>query len=327
MRPHAAADVCYSTLAPAAIIQHLVAEYGLREPLQCEFLARGLNDTYRVRARDASYAFRVYRAGWRTESEIKFEIDYLLHLERARIPVSVPVQKLDGGYHSPFDQPEGRRHAVLFNYAEGKQQVEHDEAQARMFGLASARVHTASDDFTSANQRFQIDIAHLIDKPLAALLPTIENRPDDHSYIVELAAKTRRRLAAVVPELNFGLCHGDLHGANAAFDKANNVVMFDFDCGGAGWRSYDIAVYRWSAELRNKAKNWEPFLEGYRSARSLCSADLEAVPLFVAARCIWILGLHSEVAYYLGKNWMNDDYYNYWFKFMRDWEAKELKSQ
>jgi Ser/Thr protein kinase RdoA (MazF antagonist) len=141
-----------------------------------------------------------------------------------------------------------------------------------------------------------------------------------------LATKIRHRIEAVQAGLDFGFCHGDLHGFNAAFD-GETVTMFDFDCCGVGWRAYDIAVYRWLLEMRNLTSNWKPFLETYQERRPLAQIDLSAVPLFVAARYIWILGLHTGNASFLGRSFMNDQlYWNYWLKLIRDWDEKELKS-
>ena len=319
------ANIAYSTLSPSAVLSHILREYKLDELTGCEFLARGLNDTFRVQGSDGSYAFRVYRAGWRSRSEIQYELDVLLHLNRRGIALSTPVAGKDGGLLYPIEQPEGLRYAALFTYAEGQQPGVHSETQAHLFGAAAAKLHTASDDFLCKHARFGLDLTHLIDEPLTVVLPFLVHRPDDQQYLRELATKIRHRIETVRPQLDFGFCHGDLHGGNAAFD-GNTITMFDFDCSGVGWRAYDIAVYRWLLELRNSASNWEPFLDGYREQRPLQQIDLSAMPLFVAARYIWILGLHTGNASFLGRSFMTDQlYWDYWFKLIRDWDARELK--
>ena len=112
--------------------------------------------------------------------------------------------------------------------------------------------------------------------------------------------RIRRLIERVQANLDFGFCHGDLHGFNAAFD-GERVTMFDFDCCGAGWRAYDIAVYRWLLENRKMESNWKPFLDAYQARRPLAQMDVSAVPWFVAARYIWLLGLHTSNASYLGR--------------------------
>jgi Ser/Thr protein kinase RdoA (MazF antagonist) len=226
---------------------------------------------------------------------------------------------------SLIDQPEGQRWVVLFTYAEGEQGNEHMEQQARAFGLATAALHLASEDFSSRSERFHLDLAHLIEKPLAVTLPFLERRPDDQHYLQQFAAKVRNQITAVQGQLDFGFCHGDLHGFNAAFEPNGKVTMFDFDCGGPGWRSCDIAVYRWSSALRSKESNWKIFLDAYQERGSLRAIDLQAIPLFVAARYIWILGLQCGNAPISGSSGLNDFYFDYWLKFIREWDAKQLE--
>jgi Ser/Thr protein kinase RdoA (MazF antagonist) len=318
-------EISYSTLSPSAVVSHISREYKLGDLKSSEFLARGLNDTYRVQTTDRSYAFRVYRAGWRCQSEIQYELDILLHLDRKGIGVSTPIASKDGSLLIPIEQPEGMRFTVLFTYAVGEQSGALTEAQARSFGAAVAKLHAASDGFMSHHARFALDLDHLIDQPLSAALPFLVHRPDDQLYLKELATRIRDRIAAVQAELEFGFCHGDLHSFNAAFD-GETATMFDFDCCGLGWRAYDIAVYRWLLELRNIASNWNPFLDAYQALRPMREIDLSAVPLFVAARYIWILGLHTSNAPFLGRSFMTDQgYWNYWLKLIHDWDAKELK--
>ena len=318
------ATISYSTLSPSAVVAHISREYKLDKITSCEFLARGLNDTFRVQASDRSYALRVYRAGWRSQSEIHYELDILLHLDRKGIAVSKAIAGKDGSFLYTVEQPEGLRYAVLFTYAEGEQSGALTETQARLFGTATAELHAASDGFLSHHARFGLDLDHLIDQPLSAALPFLAHRPDDQQYLTDLATRIRHRIEAVQARLEFGFCHGDLHGVNAAFD-GETVTMFDFDCCGLGWRAYDIAVYRWLLELRSMASNWKPFLEAYQERRPLGEIDLSAVPLFVAARYIWLLGLHTSNASFLGRSFMNDQlYWNYWLKLIRDWDAKEL---
>jgi Ser/Thr protein kinase RdoA (MazF antagonist) len=317
--------ISYSTLSPSAVVTHISREYELGDLTSSDFLARGLNDTYRVQASDKSYAFRVYRAGWRTQSDIQYELDILLHLDRKGISVSTPIVGKDRRLLYPIEQPEGMRYAVLFTYAEGEQSGALAETQARLFGTASAKLHIASDGFVSHHARFGLNLNHLIDQPLSATLPFLAYRPDDQQYLKDLATRIHVQIEAIQADLDFGFCHGDLHSINAAFD-GETVTMFDFDCCGAGWRAYDIAVYRWLLELRSMASNWTPFLDAYQALRPLSETDLSAVPFFVAARYIWILGLHTGNASFLGRSFMNDQFYwNYWLNLIRGWDAKELK--
>jgi Ser/Thr protein kinase RdoA (MazF antagonist) len=101
-------------------------------------------------------------------------------------------------------------------------------------------------------------------------------------------------------------------------------MHFDFDCGGAGWRAYDVAVYLW-ARVRSKGKEhfkneqWDTFLAAYQKYRALSDSDLRAIPIFVAIREIWLMGLHTSNSQVWGGNWQDDRYFDTNLRFLRDW--------
>jgi Ser/Thr protein kinase RdoA (MazF antagonist) len=290
----------------------------------CEFLNRGLNDTFRVQTAGGRFVFRVYRQGWRSRSEILFELDVLGHCDRAGVPVATPLARRDGEFISSIEQPEGSRYAVMFTYAEGAQLGNHSETQARSFGAACAHLHRGTHDFSSPHPRFVLDLQHLIEHPLSTIIPFLQHRREDHEYLARLASRVAQKIDSVQSDLDFGLCHGDLHGVNAAFD-GDKITMFDFDCGGLGWRAYDIAVYRWALQIQNLPQNWQPFRDAYRERRELREVDLDALPWLVAARHLWLLGLHTANAEFLGRGVLGDSYWDFWLKLVHDCEAKELK--
>jgi Ser/Thr protein kinase RdoA (MazF antagonist) len=67
---------------------------------------------------------------WRSRSEIEWELDLLIHLDRKGVPVAAPVAKKDGIFLSFLNQPEGQRGAALFSYAEGEKPSELKEVHA-----------------------------------------------------------------------------------------------------------------------------------------------------------------------------------------------------
>ena len=61
-----------------------------------------------------------------------------------------------------------------------------------------------------------LDFDQLLDRPLQALLPLLENRPDDAAYLRWLAQTLKTRLMDLpITELDYGVCHGDAHEGNA----------------------------------------------------------------------------------------------------------------
>lgn len=316
--------VTYSTLSTEALAAWLDAAYEIGAVAACRFLHRGLNDSFLVEADRGSYVLRVYRAGWRTADEIAYEIAVLEHLGRKRVPAALPVRRRDGAAIDWLPAPEGRRAAVLFTHARGRELDGSDEDCCR-YGRAVAAVHAATDDFAPGRARFALDLDHLVTEPMAAIRRFLRHRPADLDFVETIAAILAQRIAALpMREMDRGFCHGDFHGDNAHIDRGI-VTMFDFDCGGPGWRAYDIAVFRWRwGDDAAGDRRWAAFLEGYRALRPIGAVDLAAVPLFVAARAIWLRGLHAGNTADWGRSWLNDAYWDRLLMGLREWQAKHL---
>lgn len=124
-------------------------------------------------------------------------------------------------------------------------------------------------------------------------------------------ALVRLRIAQLpAGDLEWGFCHGDLQGYHHRISPDGTLKFFDFNCGGFGYRAYDLAVSRWCAREENEAVWWPPYLAGYRSERAISDLDVKAVPLFVACRYIWHTGVHCENAPDWGCGWLNEHYFD-----------------
>jgi Ser/Thr protein kinase RdoA (MazF antagonist) len=319
--------VTHSILSASALLSYVQERYEIGDAIECQFLNYGLNDTYLLRTSSSKYILRVYRMRWRSLSDILYELDMLLHLHRKSVPVSFPLLMRDGSLFSTLNALEGPRQAVLFSYAEGELPAwPGDEAYSLAYGRAVAQVHKALDDFSSQHARFHLDLDHLLDRPLRTTLPLLEGRSEDQAYLLRVVNVVKERVASLpVGELEWGACHGDFHGGNAHITKDQQVTFFDFDCCGPGWRAYDLAVFRWARALNPQdGKLWEAFLEGYMQRRTMQPVDLAAVPLFVAIRHIWLLGLHSSNAPDWGYSYLNKFYFDSTMKFLREWVDENI---
>src|SRR4051812_33294945 len=83
----------------------------------CQLLGRGTNTTYLVSSAQARYVLRLYGRHWRSRADILYEVDLLLHLAHAGVPVSIPLARMDGSFVSPVQTVAGEQLAVLFTYA------------------------------------------------------------------------------------------------------------------------------------------------------------------------------------------------------------------
>ncbi len=316
----------YSTLSANALARYLSTQYVLTEVVELTFFCRGLNDTYLVRCgANKKYIFRIYRANWRSRSEIAYEVDALEHLRNRDVAVSQALRRRDGDHLCTIEAPEGVRHAVLFDFAPGKA-LSYDkggDVLASRYGRGVAAIHNAMEAFSTSHQRAALDLNHLIGAPLRQIEPVMAHRRADWEYLQGLAEKLSAAFNKVpLDSLQYGFCHGDFNGWNAHANESGELTFFDFDCCGPGWRAYDIAVFRWLARvLEKEEERWAPFLNGYREVRELRQVDVEMTSLFVGARAIWLLGLHAANACDWGSDWIDEAYINRAMKFFRCWDG------
>lgn len=318
--------VTHSIPSTKAILSEIMPAYDVGRIVSCKLWSRSLNETYQVQTEEARYILRIYRTGWRTRSDIQYELDVLRHLTCKKIRVASPVLRRDGSVLHAIPAPEGERYVVLFTYAPGKDLAYNNNYMlAYHYGQAVARIHAAMDDFSSQYDRFALDLKHLIDTPLKVIEPILSSREVDWEYLLQLADKLRS-MVRVLP-LQQGFCHGDFHGWNAHVTEDKIITFFDFDCCGWGWQAYDIAVFRWGRRLESKEIEvacWPQFLKGYTALRALKANDLKAIPLFVAIRHIWLLGLHTGNAHDWGFAFLGDAYFDRAIKFLKGWETEFL---
>jgi Ser/Thr protein kinase RdoA (MazF antagonist) len=320
--------VTYSTPSVKALKAYTLSNYDIEDPINCQFLKLSFNDTFLISAQSIKYILRVYRRGWRSISEILYEMEALLHLKSEGILVSIPIPMKDGNLVGAIMAPEGLRYLVLFTYAPGKDisYEAQQENESYLYGKITAKIHAATDTFQSPHHRFDLDLEYLLDIPLKSFEQFFSHRLEDWEYLVRLAKILRLKVEDLPPNsLEIGFCHGDLYYGNAHLDQDRTLTFFDFDFCGMGWRADDVAVFRIYARLYGKEKEiWPSFLRGYTEERNLSDADIQATRYFMAIRYIWLLGLDTKNVNDWGATKVNDRYFDSALKFLHEWETEYL---
>jgi len=321
--------VIQSVLSPKALAEDVESRFTIGEIAECTFYSGGFNHTYILKTSlNRVYYLRAYRQPWRTLEDIKYELDVLNHLNRQGFPAAQPIADKECNYHWSIFAPEGVRYAALFSEAPGPEisYEKKPKKTAYQYGQAVASMHNALENFSSTHKRFHKDIYHLIDKPLRYIEPFLSHRPDDWAYLQSFARKTRQGILDMpAGSLEMGFCHGDLQGYHANVDSDGTFTFFDFDCGGYGFRAYDLAVFLWCCRLDDAVDSrWEPYIRGYQETRTINSLDLKAVPFFVCARYIWHMGVHTQNAPDWGHGWLKDEYFDKRLKLLRRVETDYL---
>ena len=82
----------HSIVRPDAILKTVQKHYPATSARDCELLALGCNDNYRVMAKHRDYAFRLYRYNWWPEQDVDEELRFLEAMRRKKLNVVKPVR-------------------------------------------------------------------------------------------------------------------------------------------------------------------------------------------------------------------------------------------
>jgi Ser/Thr protein kinase RdoA (MazF antagonist) len=227
--------------------------------------------------------------------------------------------------------PDGPRGAVLFHYAEGRRPELDFPEDARVQGLALARLHDAADAYPLREAgRYRIDLEHLLHRPMAGVLALELDAPEACEALRALVGRLAGAVEARGETLTRTRCHGDCHGLNAriatAGPGAGQAILFDFDDSGFGYLAYDLAVHLW-AQLsfgRSRYPMWQAFGAGYRSVRPVSRADEAALPVFVAIRHIWLMGEYAARLAEWGAEMLSAAWLKRELAWLLNWERDRL---
>jgi Ser/Thr protein kinase RdoA (MazF antagonist) len=283
----------YSVLKEDELLKIVVPLFQISEIIDCKQYYEGANDSYKVFTANKNYLLRIYSHNWRRHSEIEFEIEALLHLHAKKAHIAFPIATKDDNYILPISAPEGIRYAIMLSFAEGNEFWDGNIDIWKKYAANIADIHSSSEDFKSPAQRFYLDRKHLLEQPEIEIGKYISAEHQNHNYIFELIERLKYEYDKLSKQkLDYGFCHGDLHGGNAHLNNGE-MVFFDFDCCGYGYRAYDLAVFKWNLKLNGNEERWGAFIDTYLQKRELCQSDLNSIDLFVIIRHIWMLGFHN----------------------------------
>ena len=291
----------YSTLCSLALASLISDKYRL-ENVQCQFILRGVGDTYIVESDEHRYVLRVYRSSHRSEPQIREETDLLLALKEAGVPVSYPVHDVSGTAIQILDAAEGKRCAVLFTYAPGHSVNMLNERQLYNLGNQMARFHNVSSDFLPGGQRWNFDLETTLYRPIEMLKTAFAADPEGYTWLKRSAGLAEKKLGQLnTSGFSNGYCHYDMLPKNFHFE-GDAVTFFDFDFMGYGWLVNDIMTFwqhlsldvHFGKTTQGAAdKAYAIFIAGYRAFRALSKDELAAVPYLSLGFWVFYSGFHT----------------------------------
>lgn len=291
----------YSTLSTTALANHIAEKYAFKA-VQCRFMLRGVGDTYLVETNDSKFILRVYSSAHRSESQISAEVDLLLALKDAQVPVAYPIVDISGTAIQVFNAVEGKRCAVLFSYAPGTALTVLNDNQLTNLGRQMARFHNVSATIKSDGKRWQIDVNSTLFEPLALLKNAFAEEPNSYQWLQEAAKGVAKKLATLnTAVFSTGYCHFDMLPKNFHFE-GDSVIFFDFDFMGHGWLVNDLMTFqqqlyldvhfdRVPQEAADRA--FALVVAGYREFRDISDEELAAIPYLSLSFWVFYSGFHA----------------------------------
>lgn len=234
---------------------------------------------------------RVSRAGYRTYSEIDYELGLLGSLAAAGIPVPVPVLQRTGERFFTVSAPEGERPIALLSWVEGqplgRQMTIADGNEA---GRLLGRLQIAARGFAPAWIK-RVDTVARIERQM----PFIDNVAPPgsaarQSFDVGLEAVRHYFAASAAAELPIGPAHGDFQYANVLKSSDGQLWAVDFDECGVDILVKDLVTFEWRARLERISQAvLDAFLDGYLAERPMSADERSALPLLRVARDLYLL--------------------------------------
>src|SRR5438067_5216865 len=98
--------VTHSLLAPEALLAEVARAYPIDRPVDCALVRSYVNDVYVIATATSHSILKVHRAGWRSRSEVAYELDVLAHLTAKGVAAAPALPRRDGERIGVLRAPE-----------------------------------------------------------------------------------------------------------------------------------------------------------------------------------------------------------------------------
>ena len=286
------------------LLDKALSHWGLDPSTEVTLLAERENRVYRLDIADSTPTIlRVHRRDFRSNDEVKSELQWMAQLSQEGLTVPLPLPAKDGALFAEIEGYQVNRLSWLDGIPLGETnqplQVKDRVDTFQKIGETMARLHQISDDWElSANlTRHHWDHDGLLgEQPLWDRFWENPQLSSHQLYIINEARNKASEVLRVKAEtLDYGLIHADMVRENILLSD-DEIQLLDFDDGGFGFRLFDVAT----ALFKNRSEPDYPELEealinGYDSVRSL---DMQELRLFTLLRSFtyvgWIISRMNE---------------------------------
>ncbi|HEV2705446.1 MAG TPA: phosphotransferase [Pyrinomonadaceae bacterium] len=258
------------------------------DPTSLRHVADSANHVYSFEAAGRTRYLRLAPEASRTREQIEAELDFVEHLARGGVAVSLAVKSVNGERVENIRAERGLFFACVFEEAAGETFVfgtdEFNERHFRLRGRTLGRIHALAKNYepVGARRRFRWDEDYLL-RHAESYLPESEKVVwREFRYLTE-----RLRDYPANAE-TFGLIHGDFGATNFRITK-DSLTVFDFDDSCYHWDAYDLAVTIYPHGRRSDLRRLlAALLEGYAEARNGRTPTRDELTLFCRLRMLYM---------------------------------------
>lgn len=264
------------------IKQYLAERYNL-EVTSLELLRSYTNEVYLITSKQDKFILKLYPKIWRNEDKVLWEVDLVNYLSSKGVPVAKVINSRDIKVN--FENKDYS--ALLFEYAKGdKPQSPFSLDLQYNVGKTAALIHKEADGFSSNHKRQEFNLDYLIDNSILVAEKKLLNKEDLNLY-KELGTLLKTQINIFIEQgLDWGIVHGDLTLDNLHVTPNDEIIFYDFDSSGFGFRAMEL--YGWTALFPDKKATREAFLRGYQEIRNINEINIEVAPFLQAAQDMWL---------------------------------------
>ncbi|MEY8840826.1 phosphotransferase enzyme family protein, partial [Cribrihabitans sp. XS_ASV171] len=266
-------------------------------------VAQRENAVWRVDHAGRAHALRFHRPGYRTEAELRSELQWMAMLAESGLTVPRPIPQRNGAFigraggHcvSQLTWLDGHPIGATGQLAQGLDPRD----LSRRIGTEMARLHDLTDAWTPPQGFIRPDWRAeglLGEAPLwGRFWEHPDLAPDHRDLFLRVRDAARAELSALEPSLDTGLIHADLLAENV-MEHEGQVAFIDFDDCALGYRDFELATFL----LKFRDRDYYPdlragLLEGYAARRVV---EARALDLMLLLRALtypgWIIARLEE---------------------------------
>jgi Ser/Thr protein kinase RdoA (MazF antagonist) len=150
---------------------------------------------------------------------------------------------------------------------------------------------------TLYNSPRELGLEYLLDRSLRIITPLLQAYPAHLEHLQNSTGPLCQSLQIPQTAPYWGICWGDPHSGNVHFTGDEQLMLFDFDQCGYGWRAFDVAKFYHTAISTGVPRSIRTaFLEGYQAIAPLTALEVDSLQVLAQLAHLWQWAISLEYA-------------------------------